>query len=59
MKRTTVFLTDAHIRGLAEVAQTDVLGVATLIRIFITEGITRRKQAAKKLAALDAPVRRK
>ena len=51
MKRTTIFLTKSQLKGLAEATQTDVLGMATLIRIFINEGLARRKRAARKLAA--------
>lgn len=51
MKRTTIFLTKSQIKGLTEAAQTDVLGTATLVRIFVSEGLARRKRAAQKLAA--------
>ena len=47
MKRTTIFLTKSQREGLAEAAQTDVLGMATLIRIFVSEGLARRKRAAR------------
>jgi hypothetical protein len=51
MKRTTIFLTKSQIEGLTEATKTDVLGMATLIRIFVSEGLARRKRAAKQATA--------
>jgi hypothetical protein len=45
MHRTTVMLTAQQLRGLKEVGQLDHLSMSSLLRIFVTEGISRRKRA--------------
>jgi hypothetical protein len=49
MRRTTVTLTSGQLRGLKEVSQLSHLSQSSLIRVFVTEGISRerRKQAAQ------------
>ena len=49
MKRTTVMLTAQQIRGLKEVGAESHLSFSSLLRMFVTEGISRcrREQAAQ------------
>jgi hypothetical protein len=44
MHRTTVMLTAQQLRGLKEVGQESYLSMSTLLRLFVTEGVTRRKR---------------
>jgi hypothetical protein len=45
MKRTTVMLTAQQLRGLKEVGQVSHLSMSSLLRMFVTEGISRQKRA--------------
>ena len=49
MIRTTVMLSTAQVKGLAEAAKTDPAGLkpSHLIRMFISEGLERRKRAER------------
>jgi hypothetical protein len=44
MHRTTVFLTAQQLRGLKDVGQVSHLSMSSLLRMFVTEGIARRKR---------------
>ena len=44
MRRTTVMLTSQQLRGLKEVGQVSHLSMSSLLRMFVTEGIARRKR---------------
>jgi hypothetical protein len=44
MHRTTVFLTAQQLRGLKDVGQMSHLSMSSLLRMFVTEGIARRKR---------------
>ena len=44
MQRTTIFLTKSQIAKLAKTAAPDGLTTAALVRIFVNEGLTRRKR---------------
>jgi hypothetical protein len=44
MHRTTVFLTAQQLKGLKEVGQMSHLSMSTLLRMFVTEGVIRRKR---------------
>jgi hypothetical protein len=44
MHRTTVMLTAQQLRGLKEVGVADHLSMSSMLRMFVTEGILRRKR---------------
>jgi hypothetical protein len=44
MHRTTVMLTGQQLRGLKEVGQASHLSMSSLLRMCVTEGISRRKR---------------
>jgi hypothetical protein len=44
MHRTTVMLTAQQLRGLKEVGQVSHLSMSSLLRMFVTEGVARRKR---------------
>jgi hypothetical protein len=56
MHRTTVFLTAQQLRGLKEVGKRDHLSMSSLIRTFLTEGISRAKRTQAAQAVV--PVRK-
>jgi hypothetical protein len=45
MRRTTVTLTAQQVQGLKQVGQESHLSQSSLIRMFVTEGIARRRRA--------------
>jgi hypothetical protein len=47
MLRTTIFVTKVQIAALNEAVKPDGLTTAALIRIFINEGLARRKRKAR------------
>jgi hypothetical protein len=50
MHRTTIFLTSRQRSKLADAAKPEGLSVASLIRIFINEGLARRSAQQAKLS---------
>lgn len=51
MKRTTVFLAQVQIDGLAQAAREDGLCAAQIVRIALNEWFVRRKRTAQNLSA--------
>jgi hypothetical protein len=58
MHRTTVMLTAQQLTGLKEVGQASHLSMSTLLRIFVTEGISRRKRAQAQQIVVPGRARR-
>ena len=58
MHRTTVMLTAQQLRGLKEVGKGDHLSMSSLLRIFVTEGTSRRKRAQANAVTIPGPARR-
>ena len=58
MHRTTVFLTARQLRGLKEVGKADGLSMSSMTRIFMTEGIARRKRQQAAPAIVPGRARR-
>jgi hypothetical protein len=44
MKRTTIFLTDEQVKRLAKVAAQKGINVAQLIRMYVSEGLSKERK---------------